>query len=159
MYSLILVYLDKLVHTRRHTSTSDTNCTMTPKAHMHTHTGAQLEKPGMWNTKQSEWDNRRHRLTRPDSKSNGVDEVRWKSLYVSVSLSVSALITQEAAQYPSLTLSLSARLILSTSSLPFSLCSTPLPSITNQLTAIKRMGKKPCLSTCVNVCVSTALWE
>lgn len=62
-----------------------------------------IRKSGMWNTKQSKWDKRRHKPTGPDSLSNGVDEVRWKSLYVSVSLSVSALITQRAAQYSSLT--------------------------------------------------------
>lgn len=79
----------------RHTSTF-TNCTMTPKAHKVT--DIQLESwacgiPSSLNGAQ-----RHHEPTSPDSRSN-VDEGRWKSLYVSVSLSVSVLIAQQAAQY------------------------------------------------------------
>ncbi len=154
MHSLILIYCNKLVHTWRHPSTLATNCTMALKAYTHIHTDRHaIRKLGMWNTKQSKWDKHRHRPTSPDSQSNGVDEVRWKSLYVSVSLSVSALITQQAAQYSYtqvFCLSVSFYLALS-----FSLCSTPHQSPINWQSwrEWKRSLVCVCLSTRSCACV------
>ena len=139
----------------------------TQGAHAHTHTDRHaIRKSVMWNTKQSKCDKRRHGPTIPDSQSNGVDEVRWRSLYVSVSPSVSALITKQAAQYSSLTFSFCPSVFFYLA-LSFSLCSTP-PSITDQLTVIKRMEKSlvcecPCVWMCVWPCgvvpTTPSIWE
>lgn len=136
----------------------------TQGAHAHTLTDMQLENcvcgiPNSLNT-----DKHRHKPTSPDSQSNGVDEVRWKSLYVSVSLSVPALITQQAAQYSSLTFSfcLSVSFYLA---LSFSLCSTPHQSLINwqSWTEWKRslvcVWMCVCLHVLVHVSTTLSIWE
>lgn len=98
-----------LRHTCPHMKTYK-HCRQIAQRHTHSHTDRHsISKRGIWNTKQSKWDERRRTPSSPDSQTNGVDEVKWKSLYVSGSLSVSALITQQVTQYSSLTFSLPHR--------------------------------------------------
>lgn len=75
------------------------------------------------------------------------------SVYVSVSLSVSALITQQVAQYSSVTfpfcLSVSFYLALSSS-----VCSAPHQSQSIDKDQEKEvLSEKSCLSVCISVCV------